>query len=83
VTPPVIPRITAPGPAWATRRQLGWLGFIAGTGFFVAYQAEGPFQELLVMALLVAVVIAVVPDDAGQQAHPPGVGGTGDHRPRS
>ena len=24
-----------------------WLGFIVGTEFFVAYQAEGPFRELL------------------------------------
>lgn len=39
-----------------------WLGFIAGTEFFVAYQAEGPFRELLVIALLMPVIIAVVPD---------------------
>jgi hypothetical protein len=62
---------------------LVWLGFIAGTEFFVAYQAEGPFRELLAIALLMAVVIAVVPDDAGQQAHPPGANRTGDQRQRS
>jgi hypothetical protein len=28
----------------------------------VAYQAEGPFRELLVIALLMPVIIAVVPD---------------------
>jgi hypothetical protein len=39
-----------------------WLGFVAGTEFFVAYTAEGPFRELLVIALLMPVVIAVVPD---------------------
>jgi hypothetical protein len=39
-----------------------WLGFIAGTEFFVAYQSEGPFRELLVIALLMPVIIAVVPD---------------------
>ncbi|MFY9928550.1 MAG: hypothetical protein WAK82_11155 [Streptosporangiaceae bacterium] len=39
-----------------------WLGFIAGTEFFVAYQSEGPFRELLAIALLMPVVIAVVPD---------------------
>ena len=39
-----------------------WLGFIVGTEFFVAYTSEGPFRELLAIALLMAVVIAVVPD---------------------
>ena len=42
-----------------------WLGFIAGTEFFVAYQSEGPFRELLAISLLMAIVIAVVPDEAG------------------
>jgi hypothetical protein len=37
----------------------------------VAYQAEGPFRELLAISLLMAVVIAVVPDDAGLQTRPP------------
>jgi hypothetical protein len=49
-----------------------WLGFIVGTEFFVAYTAEGPFRELLGIGLLMAVVIAVVPDgvpggDVGHQ----------------
>jgi len=39
-----------------------WLGFIAGTEFFTAYTSEGPFRELLIIALAMAVVIAVVPD---------------------
>jgi hypothetical protein len=39
-----------------------WLGFIVGTEFFVAYKSEGPFRELLVIALLMPVIIAVVPD---------------------
>jgi hypothetical protein len=39
-----------------------WLGFIVGTEFFVAYQSEGPFRELLAIALLMPVIIAVVPD---------------------
>ena len=51
-----------------------WLGFIAGTEFFVAYPSEGPFRELLAIALLMAVVIAVVPDDAGLRDLPPGTG---------
>jgi hypothetical protein len=42
-----------------------WLGFIAGTEFFVAYESEGPFRELLGIALLMTVAFAVVPDDAG------------------
>lgn len=42
-----------------------WLGFIVGTEFFVDYTSEGPFRELLAVSLLMAVVIAVVPDDAG------------------
>jgi hypothetical protein len=54
-----------------------WLGFIAGTEFFVAYQAEGAFRELLAISLLMAVVVAVVPDDPGLQTHPPR---TGDNR---
>ena len=53
---------------------LVWLGFIAGTEFFVAYQAEGPFRELLAISLLMAVVVAVVPDDAGLQTRPPRAG---------
>lgn len=49
----------------------------------MAYQAEGLFRELLAIALLMAVVIAVVPDDVGQRDRSPGAGGTGDHRQRS
>ncbi len=52
-----------------------WLGFIAGTEFFVAYQSEGPFRELLAISLLMAIVIAVVPDDAGlPDGQPQGLG---------
>jgi hypothetical protein len=40
-----------------------WCAFILGTEFFVAYGAEGVFRELLALALLMAVVLAVVPDD--------------------
>jgi hypothetical protein len=48
-----------------------WLGFIAGTEFFVAYQSEGPFRDLLAIALLMTAVFAVVPDDAGTSASQP------------
>jgi hypothetical protein len=47
-----------------------WLGFIAGTEFFVAYTSESPFRELLIIGLLMAVVFAVVPDDVGTAAEP-------------
>jgi hypothetical protein len=42
-----------------------WLGFIAGTEFFLAYQAEGPFRGLLAIGLLMAIAFAAIPDDAG------------------
>jgi hypothetical protein len=62
-----------------------WLGFIAGTEFFVAYQSEGPFRELLAISLLMAIVIAVVPDEPGlpdgqpqRRGTPPGHAGEAD-----
>ena len=36
----------------------------------MAYPSEGPFRELLAIALLMAVVIAVVPDDPGPREPP-------------
>ena len=42
-----------------------WLGFIVGTEVFVAYGSESPFRELLMIGLLMVVIVAVVPDDAG------------------
>jgi hypothetical protein len=42
-----------------------WFAFIVGTEFFVAYQAEGPFRELLGLGLLMTLVVAVVPDSVG------------------
>lgn len=57
-----------------------WLGFIAGTEFFVAYQSEGPFRELLAISLLMAIVIAVVPDEAGlPDGQPQELGTPADH----
>jgi hypothetical protein len=57
-----------------------WLGFIAGTEFFVAYKSEGPFRELLAIALLMPVIIAVVPDgiaaDHADRSVPSGASGT-------
>ena len=54
---------------------LVWLGFIAGTEFFLAYPSEGPFRELLAISLLMAVVMAVVPDDSGRRDRPDGPAG--------
>ena len=40
-----------------------WFAFILGTEVFLAYDAEGTFRELLALALLMTVVVAVVPDE--------------------
>ena len=57
-----------------------WLGFIIGTEFFVAYKSEGPFRELLAIAPLMPVIIAVVPDriapDRAERGGPSGAPGT-------
>jgi hypothetical protein len=45
-----------------------WLGFIVGTEFFVAYTSESPFRELLLIALVMPVIIAVVPDRLARNA---------------
>jgi hypothetical protein len=72
--------VRADPPGLRVKQLVLVIGAVYFTLFFVAYQAEGPFRDLLAIALLMAVVIAVVPDDAGQQAHPPGTAGSGDHR---
>ncbi|HEU5036583.1 MAG TPA: hypothetical protein VFT70_06255 [Nocardioides sp.] len=43
-----------------------WCAFIIGSEFFVAYEAEGTFRELLGLGLLMIVVVAVVPDDVAR-----------------
>ena len=43
-----------------------WCAFIVGTEFFLAYGSEGTFRELLALALLMTVVVAVVPDEVAQ-----------------
>ena len=45
--------------AWGT---LVWIAFVFNTEFFVAYTAEAPFRELLVIMLASILVIALVPD---------------------
>jgi hypothetical protein len=49
-----------------------WLGFVIGTEFFVAYTSEGPFRELMIIALLLPVIIAVVPDRPTGPSDQPG-----------
>lgn len=42
-----------------------WFAFTIGTEFFVAYPSEGTFRELMAIALLMTLVVAVVPDEVG------------------
>lgn len=42
-----------------------WVAFIVGAEFFLAYDSEGTFRELLALALLMVVVLTVVPDEVG------------------
>jgi hypothetical protein len=42
---------------------LVWTGFIVGVEFFLAYTSESTFRELLALGLLMALVVALVPDD--------------------
>lgn len=46
--------------AWGT---VVWFGFIFMTEFFVAYTAESPFRELLMIMLASILIVALVPDD--------------------
>ena len=45
-----------------------WIAFIAATEFFVAYDAESVFRELLAIAIASALAIALIPSDAGSSA---------------
>lgn len=40
-----------------------WVAFMVGAEFFLAYDSEGTFRELLALALLMVVVVTVVPDE--------------------
>jgi hypothetical protein len=48
-----------------------WFAFIVGTEFFIAYPSESPFRELLALGLLMALVIALVPDSPRLAAERP------------
>ena len=50
--------------AWGT---LVWIGFVFNTEFFVAYTAEAPFRELLMIMLASILVVTLVPNNPGQQ----------------
>ena len=45
---------------------LVWISFTFMTELFLAYTSESPFRELLTLAIGSALVIALVPDDAGR-----------------
>ena len=47
-----------------------WLGFIFMTEFFVAYQAESVFRELLLLTIATATCIAACPDRLGDTRRP-------------
>jgi hypothetical protein len=44
---------------------LVWTGFVFMTEFFVAYASESVFRELLLITIGSALVVLLVPDDAG------------------
>jgi hypothetical protein len=41
---------------------LVWIAFIVMTEFFVAYKAESPFRELLMLVIATALAVALIPD---------------------
>lgn len=45
-----------------------WFAFIIGSEFFLAYGSEGTFRELFALGLLMAVVVAAVPDDVSSRS---------------
>lgn len=51
---------------WGT---LVWTGFVFMTEFFVAYQSESPFRELLAIMVGTGIALALVPDDVGMEGH--------------
>ena len=42
-----------------------WISFVFMTEFFVAYDAESPFRELLAMMIGTGIAVALVPDRTG------------------
>jgi hypothetical protein len=42
-----------------------WIAFVFMTEFFVAYQSESVFRELLALMIGTALAVTLVPDDAG------------------
>jgi hypothetical protein len=45
-----------------------WTAFVFMTEFFVAYTAEAPFRELLMIMLASAIAVTVIPDDVADRA---------------
>jgi hypothetical protein len=54
--------------AWGT---LVWVGFVFNTEFFVAYTAEAPFRELLMISLASILVITQVSDRGAPSSSAP------------
>ena len=50
-------------PAALCAGALVWMGFIFMTELFVAYTAESPFRELLMLTLGTVLAVVLVPDD--------------------
>ncbi|MGH2923425.1 MAG: hypothetical protein ACRDKH_05285 [Solirubrobacterales bacterium] len=47
---------------------LVWISFVFMTEFFVAYDAESPFRELLALMIGTGIAVALVPDNTGASA---------------
>lgn len=45
-----------------------WISFVFMTEFFVAYDAETPFRELLAIMIGTGIAVALVPDNTGSSA---------------
>jgi hypothetical protein len=59
-----------PGGRLAAMQAIGWgafvwTSFVFMTEFFVAYTAESPFRELLMIMIATGLAISLVPDDGG------------------
>jgi hypothetical protein len=48
-----------------------WTAFVFMVEFFVAYEAESVFRELLMLTIVSALAIALIPDDAGGRSDTP------------
>lgn len=54
---------------WGT---LVWTGFVFMTEFFVAYESESVFRELLAIMVGTGIAVALIPDEAGAETRASG-----------